>query len=332
MASIKDYLNTSAPSSTGVHSNIDNLILEAELAKFDKTGVMYADKRPSYVGGVDPVVENIAMSPILTLKSLGDVGRKILSKTGLRNPVSHYTFGANALNILKSRNIKGTSSQFPGKPFRESFADKKIRELYGKGLPLEKSSAVSVTRDPKFLSRPHQYVGTDVGFVMDRDDMIKKGLKIEPYVEPGGMPGWGKTYNDSWKIAGTIGNYKKIHGRYPNQINPKFEFEERVRGNIPIENTKLINLIRFSRNNFLTDIDNQDLIKSLVKSNIPKIKSQTAYRELLDLNKRLTSKNWEDKVYKTGGFLHLADTRENLLKYIDELINTPTYKNSLFKP
>ena len=316
MASIKNYFNTSAPSSTGVHSNIDNLILEAELAKFDKTGVMYADKRPSYIGGVDPVVENIAMSPILTLKSLGDVGRKILSKTGLRNPVSHYTFGQNATDILKTKKIEGTGV-FKNLPKKES-------EKF--------NNAVSVTRDPKFLSRPHQYVGTDVGFVMDRDDMIKKGLKIKPYVEPGGMPGWGKTYNDSWKIAGTIGNYKKIHGRYPNQINPKFEFEERVRGNIPIENTKLINLIRFSRDNFLTDIDNQDLIKSLVKSNIPKIKSQTAYRELLDLNKRLTSKNWEDKVYKTGGFLHLADTRENLLKYIDELINTPTYKNSLFKP
>ena len=316
MASIKNYFNTSAPSSTGVHSNIDNLILEAELAKFDKTGVMYADKRPSYIGGVDPVVENIAMSPILTLKSLGDVGRKILSKTGLRNPVSHYTRGQNATDILKTKKIEGTGV-FKNLPKKES----------------EKFNyAVSVTRDPKFLSRPHQYVGTDVGFVMDRDDMIKKGLKIKPYVEPGGMPGWGKTYNDSWKIAGTIGNYKKIHGRYPNQINPKFEFEERVRGNIPIENTKLINLIRFSRDNFLTDINNQDLIKSLVKSNIPKIKSQTAYRELLDLNKRLTSKNWEDKVSKTGGVLHLADTRGNLLKYIDELINTPTYKNSLFKP
>ncbi len=320
MASIKDHLNTSAPSSTGVHSNIDNLILEAELDKFDKTGVMYADKRPSYVGGVDPVVENIAMSPILTLKSLGDVGRKILSKTGLRNPVSHYTKGQSAKDILESGTIKGTGSQFPGKPFKREYTVGQF------------SPAVSVTRDPKFLSRPHSYVGTDVGFVMDRNDMIKKGLKMQPYVEPGGMPGWGKTYNDSWKIAGTIGNYKKIHGRYPNQINPKFEFEERVRGNIPIENTKLINLIRFSRDNFLTDINNQDLIKSLVKSNIPKIKSQTAYRELLDLNKRLTSKNWEDKVSKTGGVLHLADTRGNLLKYIDELINTPTYKNSLFKP
>jgi hypothetical protein len=302
VASIKDYLNTSAPSSTGVHSNIDNLILEAELNKFDKTGVMYADKRPSYIGGVDPVVENIAMSPILTLKSLGDVGRKILSKTGLRNPVSHYTKGQSAKDILESGTIKGTGSQFPGKPFKREYTVGQF------------SPAVSVTRDPKFLSRPHSYVGTDVGFVMDKDEMIKKGLKMQPFAE---------------EKFGKVLPY--LHTQYKT-MNPRFEFEERVRGNIPIENTKLINLIRFSRDNFLTDINNQDLIKSLVKSNIPKIKSQTAYRELLDLNKRLTSKNWEDKVSKTGGVLHLADTRGNLLKYIDELINTPTYKNSLFKP
>ena len=315
MASIKDYLNTSAPSSTGVHSNIDNLILEAELNKFDKTGVMYADKRPSYVGGVDPVVENIAMSPILTLKSLGDVGRKILSKTGLRNPVSHYTFGANALNILKSRNIKGTSSQFPGKPFRESFADKKIRELYGKGLPLEKSSAVSVTRDPKFLSRPHQYVGTDVGFVMDRDDMIKKGLKIEPYVEPGGMPGYAKTVNRYDLPPVTLKKYKEIHGYYPNQMNPRFEFEERVRGNIPIDNVKLIDILKFPKWKMEEELPSvltrkSNVLNEILSKDIPMIMSSKAKEQILDM---LNNKE-------------LLTNRE-----IKKIINTPTYNFDPFK-
>ena len=41
MASIKDYLNTSAPSSTGVHSNIDKLILQSELDKRQFGGVSY---------------------------------------------------------------------------------------------------------------------------------------------------------------------------------------------------------------------------------------------------------------------------------------------------
>ena len=117
----------------------------------------------------------------------------------------------------------------------------------------------------------------------------------------------------------------------PQQMNPTFEFEERVRGNIPSENIKMIDLIRFSPDKFLTDINNQDLIKTLVKSDIPKIKSQTAYNQLLEFNKRLTSKNWEDKVSKQGGVLHIADTRGNLLKYIDELLNTPTYKFDPFK-
>ena len=57
---------------------------------------MRVDRTPEYIGGVDPVVENVALSPILTLKSLGSVGRKILEKTGLRNPVTHYTTGSGA--------------------------------------------------------------------------------------------------------------------------------------------------------------------------------------------------------------------------------------------
>ncbi len=301
MASIKDYLNTSAPSSTGVHSNIDNLILEAELNKFDKTGVMYADRRGQYVGGVDPVVENVAMSPILTLKSLGDVGRRILSKTGLRNPISHYTRGQSAKNILESGTIKGTGQQFPGKPFKESFSDKKIRELYGKGLPLEKSSAVSVTRDPMFLGRPHDYVGTDVKFIMDRDAMVKKGFSIKPYAET--------NYEKTLTGGLDLDHYKKVFGKHAKQMNPRFEFEERVRGNIPIENIKLIDLIQLPMGMSNKSEDLFKLLDVLNKSNIPIIKSPLA-------RKRLGKMNPND----------ISNERdfENIMK----LLLTPTYPNS----
>ena len=148
------------PASTGVHNNIDNLILDAELDKLAQTGSMRADTRPQYIGGVDPIVENIAMGPLLTLKSLGSVGKKILEKTGLRNPVSHYTAGQNASSILNRGKIIGTG-EFPGKKVRSS-------------------SAVSVTRDPMFTSRPHGSIGTDIRFILDRDELVKKGFPMEP--------------------------------------------------------------------------------------------------------------------------------------------------------
>jgi len=303
--SISDFLKpqTTTPVSTNVHSNIDNLIVQSKLDEFDRYGSMRTTPL-EYKGGVDDVVANIAMNPMMTLKSLGSIGKKLLQKTGLRNPVSHYTTGRRAGNIVSEGRIKGTEREFPGKPFKEEPFEKKLRDLYGEGARQERSPAVSVTRDPKFLSRPHKHVGTDVRFVMDRDEMIKKGLKIQPI---------------------SIGGFKKS---YDNVLNPKFEFEERVRGNIPIENVKLIDLIRFLPNTRITDIRNQELIKSLTKSNIPTIKSQTAYNQLLNLNKKLTSKNWRDNVSQ---YNFISNTRENVLKYIDKLLDTPTYKFDPFK-
>lgn len=342
--SISDFLKpqTTTPVSTNVHSNIDNLIVQSKLDEFDRYGSMRTTPL-EYKGGVDDVVANIAMNPMMTLKSLGSIGKKLLQKTGLRNPIYHFTRGEKAKDILSEGTIRGTKAMFPGKPFYKDsrkYLDKLLDEdktgwldqtdlKFVEQFPT--SPSVSVTRDPKFLSRPHKHVGTDVRFVMDRDEMIKKGLKVQPFAE--GLK-FQKVFQP--KVASNIQkmilNYKlKKGGSLATQMNPRFEFEERVRGNIPTKNIKLIDLIRFPPDNFLTDINNQDLIKTLVKSNIPKIKSQTAYNQLLDLNKRLTSKNWEDKVSKQGGVLHIADTRGNLLKYIDELLNTPTYKFNPFK-
>ena len=157
------------PASTGVHNNIDNLILDAELDKLAQTGSMRADTRPQYIGGVDPIVENIALSPLLTLKRLGTVGKELIEKTGLRNPVSHFTRGESAKDILEAGTIRGASKSFPGQAFK---SDRPLR-----------SPSVSITRDPMFLERPHKHVGTDIRFVMDRDELVKKGFKIQPFTE-----------------------------------------------------------------------------------------------------------------------------------------------------
>ena len=182
-----NLLQMAQPASTDVHNNIDNLILQADLDKFDKTGVMYADKTPQYIGGADDVVANVALGPLLTLKSLGSVGKKLLEKTGLRNPVSHYTRSQNASNILKQGRIKGLGQQ-----------------------------AVSVTRDPMFTSRPHGSIGTDIRFILDRDELVKKGFPIKPIA----VGGYRKT---------SPYEFNKENARYQ-KMNPKFEFEERVRG------------------------------------------------------------------------------------------------------
>ena len=276
---IREYFG---PSSTGVHNNIDDLILQEELDRFAQTGSIRADTSPEYIGGVDPVVENIAMGPLLTLKSLGSVGKKILEKTGLRNPVSHYTRARNIPNILKKGKIEGYEG-------------------------------VSVTRDPSFTSRTHGPIGTDIRLVVDRDELIKKGLKVEPYVEPGGMPGYYKTLNSYGRPPITLENYKKMHGQYPNQMNPRFEFEERVRGTIPTENIKLVDILKlpewFGDTQTRHYYNLKEFLKNLSSTKTPIVKSIFAEDRL----KNIPVKDDE--------------TLENIYK----LMQTPTYKFDPFK-
>ena len=255
-------------SSTGVHNNIDNLILQAELDKLAQTGSMRADTRPQYIGGVDPIVENIAMGPILTLKSLGSVGKKILEKTGLRNPVSHFTFGQNASSILRQGKIQG-SRQFPGR-------------------------AVSVTRDPMFSNRPHGSIGTDVKFILDRDELVKKGFPMKPIA----VKGYRKT---------TPYEFNKENARYQ-KINPRFEFEERVMRDIPTENVKLIDILQLPLGESDNSFNMLRLLSKLSSSDIPIIKSTIA----------------EDRLKK------MVKTPSNT-RYIESLLGNPTYRTNQFK-
>ena len=278
------------PSSTKSHSNIDDLILQAELDTFAQTGSMREDKTPRYIGGTDDVVANIALSPIMTLKSMGNVGRKILEKTGLRNPVSHYTTGQGATNILDKGSIYGTG-KFPGRA-----SNKQV-------------GAVSVTRDPMFTSRPHGSIGTDIRLVLDRDEMVKKGLKIKPYAETGGNPGYSKTLNDYSRPPITLESYRKIHGQYPNQMNPRFEFEERIGSSIPTENIKLIDILQLPLGESDFSPNMLKLLGQLSRTNIPIIKSSLAKNRLS----------------------HIPIGRAGTFEDIYKIMETPTYKFDPFE-
>ena len=247
------------PASTGVHNNIDNLILDAELDKLAQTGSMRADTRPQYIGGVDPIVENIAMGPLLTLKSLGSVGKKLLEKTGLRNPVSHYTAGQNAASILNRGKIIGTG-EFPGKKVRSS-------------------SAVSVTRDPMFTSRPHGSIGTDIRFILDRDELVRKGFSMKP-VAVGGYRKTIKPLDYSLPDELVKKGYEIQLPKYKSSMNPRFEFEERVRGNIPIENVKLIDILQLPLGESDFSPNMLKLLGQLSRTNIPIIKSNLVKNRL----------------------------------------------------
>ena len=248
---------------------------------------------------------------------MGKVGKKILEKTGLRNPVSHYTRGHSAKDILESGTIQGASGGFPGKPFyRDSrkYLDKQLERdktgwldatdiKFHEQFP--KSPSVSVTRDPMFLSRFHKHVGKDLRFVMDRDDLVKKGFKIQPFAEGG----YRKTINNYGRFPITLENYKKIHGYYPNQMNPRFELEERVRGYVPTKNIKLIDLIQLPKDLPDKSVDLFEILNAFNKSKIPIIKSPLVEERL----RKIPIKD--------------DDTFENIYK----LMQTPTYKFDPFK-
>jgi hypothetical protein len=303
------------PDATKVHNNIDNLILQAELDKLAQTGSMRVDRTPEYIGGVDPVVENVALSPILTLKSIGSVGKKILEKTGLRNPVSHYTTGKRASSILEEGRIEGRG-EFPGKPFygdsrkylEKQLAKDKTGWLSETDIKFQeqfpKSPSVSITRDPMFLSRPHVHVGSDIGLIMDRDNMIKKGLKIQPFAEL---------------------NYRKTIPSPYNSPNPRFEFEERVRGNIPTENIKLINALRFPKGESVLSPNVLKIIKELGTTDIPIVKSDRFSKDIKRIMEILKS-NWNHPYHK-----EFLKKNPNMMDYLKIIREFPTYKFDPFK-
>ena len=342
--SIKQYYQqggTVEPDATKVHNNIDNLILQAELDKLAQTGSMRIDRTPEYIGGLDPIVENVALSPILTLKSLGSVGKKILEKTGLRNPITHYTSGSNAARILKSEGIH-TSSLFPG---TQSKTNQKIFQKKNQvpGTLMDVWSS-SITRDPMFPSRPHGAIPTDVGLILDRDDMIRKGFRIRPIAVSNyektthggrniffkGKPkseGWWIKQKDIW--GKDAAEELKPYGLEitTKKMNPKFEFEERIAGQIPTENVKLINLLRLPENEANLSPSVVNLINKLVETDIPIMQSDRFSKQIKGLMELIehnaSTKHPYHKEFLKG--------EPNIMDYLEKIRGFPTYKFDPFK-
>lgn len=308
---------TANPASTDVHNNINDLIMKAEMDSKLRQYSMSAYKTPQPITGTIP---DVALSPLLTLRSLGSVGKKILEKIKLRNPVSHYTSGKNVGDIIREGRIKGTRDSFPGKPFygdrksvlakrnkqfeNESYASSDEIQFYKDNMP-SRSPAVSVTRDPSFLQRFHSHVGTDVQFIMDRDDLIKSGFKINPFAERG----FSKVIN-----LPTGKNTKEYIG-----MNPRFEFEERVRGNIPLNKVKLIDFLTFpdvSEGTF-NAYKMMNFLPRVLKKNIPIIRSERTTNSLMNLRNKMVNEN--------SVFANL------LVPSVNQLLKTPTYKNNPFR-
>tara|TARA_R110002153_G_scaffold48118_1_gene135800 strand:- start:45 stop:1130 length:1086 start_codon:yes stop_codon:yes gene_type:complete len=340
MAQNNSLLNmaTANPASTDVHNNINNLIMKAEMDSKLRQYSMSAYKTPQPITGTIP---DVALSPLLTLKSLGSVGRKLLEKIKLRNPVSHYTSGKNVGDIISEGRIKGTSDSFPGKPFygdrksvlakrnkqfeNESYASSDEIQFYKDNMP-SRSPAVSVTRDPSFLQRAHSHVGTDVQFIMDRDDLIKSGFKINPLAEKG----FRKVNMKQSDIKNNLKHYadalnknvinkkqykENVDNLFKDQMNPKFEFEERVRGNIPLNKVKLIDFLTFpdvSEDTF-NAYKMMNFLPRVLKKNIPIIRSERTTNSLMNLRNKMVNEN------------------SVLVPSVNQLLKTPTYKNNPFR-
>ena len=327
MAQNNSLLNmaTANPASTDVHNNINDLIMKAEVDSKLKQYSMSAYKTPQPITGTIP---DIALSPLLTLKSLGSVGKKLLERTGLKNPISHYT-STNAISkILKEGKIKGSEGNFPNKSYKGDNArvlEKKLMNRKG----------VSVTRDPAFLQRAHSHVGTDVKFIMDRDNLIKKGFKIKPFTESGFRKSL--TTDADFPLVRKIDPttqsvrnpeyYKKIYGRYPEQMNPRFEFEEKVRGNIPLGNVKLIDLLNLP-SGAGSRFSSAAIMDNLIKSKIPIIRNPQTTEQILRVQKMLNKYGYPDYLKAKA---YSLPSKESTEKNISKLLETLTYKQKPFK-
>ena len=261
-----NLLQMAQPASTNVHNNIDNLILQADLDKFDKTGVMYADKTPQYIGGADDVVANVALGPLLTLKSLGGIGKKIKERVqDIKNPLYHFTSVPKAGQIFQSGKIE-PSVRFPSSRTRDNKG----------GFPV----GFSLTRNPVFDSVKQNYVPKEVRIVVDKDDLVRKGRVFKPIAEPM----FQKTINNYSRPPITLENYKKIHGFYPDQMNPFYEAEERILGALPLKDIRLIDFLDFS-SDAISNLDKGNLLYNVFSRNIPVMMSGQAKKNILDITR-----------------------------------------------
>tara|TARA_A100001391_G_scaffold169294_1_gene130134 strand:+ start:803 stop:1804 length:1002 start_codon:yes stop_codon:yes gene_type:complete len=324
------------PVSTDVHNNINDLIMKAEMDSKLKQYSMSAYKQPQPITGTAP---DIALNPLLAAKKIPSL-MKLLKKINLRNPIYHHTNIPKAEKILKTGKIKPTSSVFKGGDKLPKYS-KEIDE-FGNYIPIPK--AFSVTRDPMFLSRPHFNIGTDVRFIMDRDELVRKGYKMKPFAE--GKFRKSLTTDADFpfvkKIDPTVESvknpeyYKKIYGKYPEQMNPKFEFEERILGNLPTKDIKLMDFAK-TPTNFSTW--KPALGKGVFGARRPQPELQNLIDTILDINQKSTqlpvimSEQVRSTLKRVEPYLMDMYTKNNpdRVKALERLMSAPTYKYNPFK-
>jgi len=322
-------LVSAEPSSTGVHGNIDNLMLQSKLDEVYDPGVMYAprtlgqratewlpskhrdpikakEQERGLQEFIDFVVPQTKTDVALELMPFGGVIKsvakkvpeiaKMVKKAGITSPLYHHTGMEKAEGILEEGFIKGKGS-FPGQdvwPYESRW------------------KSVSTTRDPGFLTRPHGHVGTDISFVFDRPSLKKAGYKVKPFAESG----FHKTRPDIDE----------------NWMNPRFEFEERVRGNLSLKDLKMINVESIGdlytpkksfseklllENKFGTPVIFSNKAKSQIRKRIDNIKL-----ELID-RKGESPLSFTPKAKK---FLRKEKTT------LKSLLKLPSYKSPFKKP
>jgi hypothetical protein len=185
------------------------------------------------------------------------------------------------VDLLKKINYKNLN------PLTHFTRDASLKDIAKSGILKSPSyrEGLSLTRDTGgFLTRPHQNVGSEVSFLFDRKDLVKGGYKPTPFTEP---------------------RYKKTFET--KQMNPRFEFEERLMSgkSLPIEKAKMVNLISrksypFAGNKFRYDSYYGKLMPTQHQS-IRLIKEQAeALSNLKNFNiPTVMSSNYAGNLFKT---------------------------------
>tara|TARA_R100000781_G_scaffold75004_1_gene46667 strand:- start:1149 stop:2183 length:1035 start_codon:yes stop_codon:yes gene_type:complete len=333
---------TAEPVSTDVHSNINDLMVQSDLDNQLRQYSISAYKTPQPITGTAP---DIALNPLLAAKKIPSL-IKLLKKVNLKNPIYHHTNIPNAREILKTGKIKPTSS-FPTGGDKIPKYSKEMDE-FGNYIPVPK--AFSVTRDPKFLSRSHFNIGTDVRFIMDRDDLIKKGFKIKPFAERGfrktglkqsdvehSLKGYDKALNKN--IINKKQYKENVDNLFKDQMNPRFEFEERVLGNLPTKDIKLMDWVKIPIGYGTTYASGKNFLRGARK---PTPELQNLIDTVIDANQQyypstqlpvVMSEQVRSTLKRVQPYLMDMYSKNNpdRVKTLEKLMSAPTYKYSPLK-
>ena len=156
---------------------------------------------------------------------------------------------------------------------------------------------------------------------MSKKSKTKKGYKINP-TAVAGFKKIRKTDKQikSGKALHEFDPFRKGEYKYPEQMNPRFEFEERVLGNLPTKDIKLIDIANFP-SGAGSRFKSAELMEQLIKSNIPIIRSPQTTEQMINI----------EKMFNKYGFHSYTPANRNFQDNIYNLLKTPTYKYNPFK-